>query len=241
MRKKDLAFIPECADAITLDCDEAPRDNAIDRVSVSQRSSKGGDAVGGPKSRRAIPAWTGLAERLAAVAVLPALDVVEARLVAVKVRVVVVRPIAGKSEDRSDDRRRDGSAAEDQPPAFTIGVIDRNAGIRIGIGRCIGFRTVGTAGVQVALEARLCVDMTASAPGARPRGLFAGLVGRQRRSADGGHRWKNGGPLRGCFITVVSGRRGNRDTADVEVVVVRPRAFVAAPAISCLLYTSRCV
>src|SRR5580704_1012824 len=89
------------------------------------------------------------------------------------------------------------------------------------------------------LEARLCVDLTAAAPGARPRRLPARVVGRQRRSADGDYGWKNGGPLRGFVITVVSGRRGNRHTANVEVAVVRLRAFVAAPAIADEVRVSR--
>src|SRR5580692_722390 len=217
------------------------RPPATTKSAESELLSEGGDAVGSAEPRRTVPPRTRRAKRLATGAVLAARNVVEARLVGVKVRVIVVRPISGKREDGSDDRRRDRSAAEDEPAAFTIGIVDGDAGIRIGIGRRVGLRTVRTAGVEVVLKAGLCIDRTATAPGERPRGLRAGAVGRERRSADGSHGWENRGPLRGFVVAVVSGRRGDCDTGDVEVAVVRLRTLVAAPAIADVVRVARCV
>ena len=188
-----------------------------------RRGGQRGDTVGRAQAGRPVPARTGSAEHVAARTVAASGDVVELRGRAIRVRHRIAaghrRP--GERVHGRSERRRQARSADLQPPVLTVGVVDGQAGVRIGVGRQIGFGPVGASRSNVLLVHGFRLVPRATAAAAAPSGFRPAscdrLIAHERCPTHGNHVRIGGRPTRN--VARVSGARGNHNTRMVVVVV----------------------
>ena len=127
---------------------------------------------------------------------------------------------AGEGVDRGDDRRGGAGAAVDGPAAAAVGLVDGDAGLRVGHRGDVGVGALAAAGGDV-LERRLGHRDRAAAAGAAPGGFGpaagAAALG-QRGAADRGDVLRGGRVA--DAVAGVAGAGGDRDARVVEVAGV---------------------
>src|SRR5262249_18746068 len=114
----------------------------------------------------------------------------------------------------------DAGAAEDHPTGAVVGVIDGDAGTRIGDGRDVGDRAAAAPGVG--LPARLGNESAAAAAGAAPDHLAPAAatagIAREARAARGGDGGQGGREL-AVAVAAVAGAGGDGVAGMVEMSV----------------------
>src|SRR4051812_20044989 len=134
--------------------------------------------------------------------------------------------VACQRVDTGDDRRCDACAAKDQPAARAVGVIDRDAGARVGHGGDIGDGAPATA--RVVLPAWLGNIRAASTSGTAPDGLAPAARIRsasQARAAHSSDILRGGRELNA--IAAIAGADSNSPAGVVEVAVIGRGALSA--------------
>ena len=131
--------------------------------------------------------------------------------------------VAGQGVRSGDQRRREARAPDLEPAGLARvgdGVVDRGAGVGVGVGGDVGDRPVAAA--RVDLPGRLRLVLRATGAGPAPDALaLVGVVGveRQRCAADGGDVPRRCREL--DAVAVVAGGDGDRDPRMVEVRTLR--------------------
>src|SRR6185312_14624118 len=113
----------------------------LERSDAARRAVAGGAIVAAYRSAKI---------RAAAAAVASRHHVVQRSKMRIRVRSIVDRArVARKRVHTGDDRRRDTRPSKDKPSAGvqSVGVVNRNAGVWIGVGRDVGNGTPRTTGV----------------------------------------------------------------------------------------------